>query len=405
MGLIDSAVSKIPGGASLLTRKVAKPDFVVDDFPDGFIIIEYENGKQKTGKGGKPGKDDVQLTGPFMPHAPFKYGGEQRLVKDYYPGNSEPAVQVLGPKETDLTINGELKLKRFKRVYSPSKTASGTPQLSESDVRSIAENYAKLIDAMRIRGNLVQIRMGKWHRWAFIEKVEFEFNHLASIKYQIDFFIVGFNQPLNTKISGGYDDDLTRPNTDLTTKALSAIAAMQQFPASMPQSLADFLNGEIAKVAGAIALVTGFVNEALKDIENINQSFNRALGLLNNARAFISQSGRRINAVATDLSTLGNRTASQWNKTVATIESINHIHQVRYNYGEMLASIQALSAFISLLRQTTPLGRYAVKTGDSLQRVSNKYYGTPDNWRAIYDHNKLNSTNLVVGSVLEIPKV
>jgi len=34
-----------------------------------------------------------------------------------------------------------------------------------------------------------------------------------------------------------------------------------------------------------------------------------------------------------------------------------------------------------------------------------KYYNDASHWSDIYDHNKLTSSTLVVGSILEIPKI
>jgi nucleoid-associated protein YgaU len=57
------------------------------------------------------------------------------------------------------------------------------------------------------------------------------------------------------------------------------------------------------------------------------------------------------------------------------------------------------------IARTTPLARHRVKDGETLQRISIKFYNTADNWKKIYDHNKLTSTQLTVGTVLEIPRV
>jgi nucleoid-associated protein YgaU len=57
------------------------------------------------------------------------------------------------------------------------------------------------------------------------------------------------------------------------------------------------------------------------------------------------------------------------------------------------------------MQETTPLTRYRVVDGDSLQKISGRFYSNADHWKKIYDHNKLTSTVLVSGSVLEIPKV
>jgi nucleoid-associated protein YgaU len=132
---------------------------------------------------------------------------------------------------------------------------------------------------------------------------------------------------------------------------------------------------------------------------------NRAIGLIRNARSTISSSARRINALATSVSSLGSTVTAEFSKTVATVKSVNHIHDIRYNYGNLAGLLASLESQFAALRKTIPLQRHLVITGDTLQKLSNKYYNTPDHWQDIYDHNKLTTTLLVVGSVLEIPKV
>lgn len=46
---------------------------------------------------------------------------------------------------------------------------------------------------------------------------------------------------------------------------------------------------------------------------------------------------------------------------------------------------------------------YTVESGDSLYRISNKFYGDPEKYNLIMNYNNLSSSNLTVGQVLKIP--
>jgi LysM repeat protein len=401
MPLLDQALSLIPGLKNITTQQPQNPNFQADDFAEGFTIKEYVNGSPRNGSD----KPDLVLKGSFMPHQPFTFGGEQHMNTTWYPGNSEPTVQVLGPKEKNLTIKGEFRLKKFKRVYSHGKNDQGIPEMTETQVRQIAVEYQEQLDQMRIRGNLLHIQMGEWKRWGFIQSVSFDVRTLADITYEVEFMISGFTKPLNTKIARGYDDNLKAPNQALIDGALAAISAMSQFPKDIPRSLSDFLNQQISLVAGAIGIVTGFIDDVVGDAEKITASANRAIGLIANARATISSSARRIDAVSTSVSNLGSSVSDQWAKTKVTVQAVGHMHDIKTYYASLASMLAALQAQYASLAKTVPLQRYLVVAGDSLQKISNKFYGTPDHWQEIYDHNKLTSTSLVVGSVLEIPKV
>lgn len=51
-----------------------------------------------------------------------------------------------------------------------------------------------------------------------------------------------------------------------------------------------------------------------------------------------------------------------------------------------------------------PRAIHYAKANESLERISLRYYGTPDNWRAIFDANNLDSLLLEGGEVLLIPE-
>lgn len=381
MGLLNETISSglnslgISSSRSVDSSKMAGPDF-----PEGFQIVEYVDGREA---------EKIILAGSFMPLQPFKFGGKQEIKKDYYPGNSEPTVQVLGPREDDIEINGRLKIKRLK----------------DESLREVAVEYQKQIEAMRIRGNLVKIKLRDWYRYAFIESAEFDLNTKRDIVYRINFSVIGFNPPKNNMFLSGTDSSPVEPNKQLIAKASELLASSQAYPASFPRSVTDILNEAIGDVAGAINLVTGFVTGILDDAEALNASANRALGLIKNARATISKSARRVSQISMSVQNLGSSFMSEAQKTSATITNVTHLHKVQSNNQSLSALLAELQSRFANIVKTMPFKRHLVRQGDTLQRISITYYNTADNWKRIYDHNKLQSTTLEVGKVLEIPRV
>lgn len=385
MGIVNnvagSALSAV-GLGGVTTRTIKPPKGFGPDFPEGLRIVEIVNGKEQT-------KEAIQLVGSFMPKVPFGFGGTQQVVKDYYPGNSEPVVQVLGPRESDVTISGKFKTKRFK----------------DESLRGAAQEYQELVDAMRIRGNMVKVTLGEWRRYGIVEECQFKLNRLTEIEYEIKFSIIGFNPPTNCKFAGNPDDDLIAPNKELTNKAALALAAMTNYPTTMPRTISEFLDDQISTVSSAVALVTGFVDGALQDIENIEKSANRAVGLIKNARTTISRTGRRIGALSMGVSSLGTGVSANSFKAAARITNAAHIHSIIAGMGSLTALLATLQKRFAALAKTVPLKRHLVVDGETLQKISIRYYNTADNWKKIYDHNRLTSTALTAGTVLEIPKV
>jgi hypothetical protein len=391
MGILDSVsqgrlpklplIDSIIGG--IFRRRVGPPFDYGPDFPDGLQIIELVNGREQEA-------DMIILAGVFLPMQPFEFGGEQRVVKDYYPGNSEPVVQVLGARESDMTIKGRLKSKRFKDV----------------DLRLVSREYQELIDAMRIRGNLVKITLGEWRRYGFIERTTFRMNRLTDIEYEIGFSIVGFNAPTNCKFLENPDDDLIRPNKELILRAKEELLEWKNYPDEMPRSLSEFLDDVIGTVAGVVALVTNFVDGVLTEAENVQASANRAIGLIKHARTTIYKSQRRIGQLKYGFDNLGNSAsgAVAGLKTTARYSSTNHLLKILAGMSALAVLLRALQLKYAALAKTIPMRRHRVIEGDNLQKLAVKYYNNQDLWNKIYDHNQLTSTVLVRGAILEIPR-
>lgn len=384
MGILNSVAETGLSAVGLggIFKRNTDPKGLGPDFPAGLVIQEIVDGAPIT-------DTIIQLVGSFLPMVPFEFGGKQQLSKDYYPGNEEPVIQVLGSRENDVTINGRLKTKRFKDVK----------------LREAAETYQDNIDAMRRRGNLVLVTLGNWKRYAFIQECSFKLKRRSDIEYSISFLIVGTKLPKNCKMVDGGDGDIASSLNKISTELTTALANARNYPSSMPRSLSDFMDDITNTVASALNLVTSFVDGALTDVENIGKSASRAVGLIKYARATISRSVRRIGTLQLTVSSLSDGITLASFKTAAQMNNAAHIKQTVNAYGSLALLLAQLQARFAVLSKTVPLRRHLVKVGDTLQKLAIKYYNDANLWKNIYDHNKLTSPTLTVGTVLEIPKI
>lgn len=384
MGLLNDFATK---GLSVLgvntNAGVASPVPFGNDFPSGMVITEIINGKSQEA-------DSIYLVGRFAPIQPFEFGGEQRIVREEYPGSSEPTIQVLGPKEDEVTVKVEMRTNKFR----------GNP-----DLRAAAQEYQELIDAMRLRGNLVQITLGEWMRYGFIKRAKFRLYTLQKIDAEITFEISGFNPPKGWRVVVEADQNVIKPNKEVTNAAQAALAAARNYPETMPLTAVDIFNNTIGAVADAISKVTGFVEGIVDDADKLVGSANRAIGLIKNARSVISKSKRNLGAIANTASGLGGSASSEFQKAVNTIQNTDHTAKTIRDFSNLSILLAALQARMQQYVSQVPFRRHLVRQGDTLQNISMKYFNTADNWKKIYDHNKLSQTDLVIGSVLEIPKV
>lgn len=384
MGLLNDFATK---GLSVVglagNQGVANPTKNGPDFPNGMTITEVVNSELRT-------KDEIKLVGRFAPLQPFEFGGEQRMVREEYSGSPEPTIQVLGPKEDQVSIRCEFRTNKFR----------GNPSL-----RDAAQEYQELIDAMRLRGNLVKIVLGSWIRYGFIKSCKFRIFTLQKIDAEITFEIVGFNHPRGWKIVNDADDNLIKPNKEITNKAAVALAAARNYPATMPLTAIDVFNNAIGAVASAITKVTSFVEGIVDDADKLVGSANRAIGLIKNARSIISKSKRNIGAIANNAAGLVGSAKNEFQKAQNTIKNTDHTAKTIRDFSDISVLLSEMQKRFAKYITQVPFRRHLVRSNDTLQNISIKYYQTADNWKKIYDHNKLKETALTVGSILEIPRI
>jgi nucleoid-associated protein YgaU len=356
------------------------------DFKSGFIITPIN-------KDGKELESDVvRLVSDAMPHDSLDFGGQQKLVKNYYPGSSEPTVQVLGPQENDITIRGRFKAKKLKE----SSDATFDRELWRKYPQALQEQ----VEAIRIAGLLVKITLGEeWQRYGFISEAAFKMKTLADIDYQITFLVVGFNQPKDFIIVTKQQTIPYNQNRALAQYISTVLEFQSDVPASMPQSFADQINAAISDVAAAVNLVTGFVDTVLGEVEALKSSVQRALGLIKNARNKISGYQRSIGGQQPEA---GVSKVTSISGATLNAQHVAKVSDGMFNLNALLASLAVQLRNVSL---TIPLARHRVQSGDTLQGLAMKYYNDSSQWEKIFDHNKLASVDLTLGVVLEIPRV
>jgi LysM repeat protein len=348
------------------------PPFDGNDFADGMEIQELlPNGSEG---------ERIVLIGNLMPKIPFKFGGTQRIKKEFYAGYSEPTMHVLGPEETDITINGEFKDKRY----------------TNRQLKNIATEFQKQVDAFRIRGNIVKIRLGEFERFAIISTTSFEMERLSKIRYAITFSIIGLNAPRNARFLNRAKEVPFAINKELLEQATNFQAQFSVIPDSVPRSVGEQLNALISDVAGAIATVTGFIDQIVSTVQDIQKSVERAKGLIKYAQNKL----RSYKRIAGSFQPFNSQQA-----LTGRYESAKFYSASLAGASALTSTLQRLKARLAQLAASLPLGRHLVVTGDTLQKIAIKFYGSPDNWKRIYDFNNLQSTDLQIGRLLEIPRL
>jgi LysM repeat protein len=212
----------------------------------------------------------------------------------------------------------------------------------------------------------------------------------------VTFSIIGFNAPKNARFLQRAKEVPFAINKDLIDSAIGFQETNSNIPDSVPRSIADQITALTSDVAGAIGTVTGFVDQILSTVQDIQKSVTRAKGLIKFAQ----------NKLRTYKRTVGNFKA--FDDTAALTgryESAKFYSGALSQSSSLTALLQRLKARVSQLTNELPLARHLVVNGDNLQKIAIKFYGSADNWKKIYDYNNLTSTELEVGRLLEIPRL
>lgn len=437
MGILTSLKNTV---ANRFPGKPTVPDLIGADFTEGLFIREL----RWNGTALEP-IEQIQLRGTNLPFQPFEWEGKQRIVKEHYPGNPEPAMQVLGPQESNVVLKGRFKAKRLQT----SQTVAGFSDPVE--LRQQPYELQEYFDSMRLRGNVIELTLGEWQRYGFIERAKFSMKTLADIDYEIEFNIIGVNPPFFNFFANEVQSIPYDINVALAVNG-ARLSSVDLDP-DLPTDVFDAISEAMSDLAAAIAVVTNFVDGVMSIADDVTKHFNRAIGLLTYLRGQIAQYKRRMGALAIDITdapaALEAYAKQSWVMLNSkTIYDLAHqpAQPLALTDAEQTAALAQLSTYATsraavdvanrgyptyeqavdvrdtlpldilvqrMLSQfqalylAVPLRRHIIRQGDTLQKISLLYYRTPDNWEKIFEHNKLEDTNLasLVGTTLEIPKV
>ncbi len=329
----------------------------------------------------------VALTGSQLPHEILPFGGQQRIVKEFYPGNPEPAMQIMGSEEADIQINGRLYDKRF-----PER---------KNRMESVSYEVAKKLDSYRLRGELLELSWGDFRRYGFLKETKFDMKTTKDINYQLIFSILGFSKPVHCK----FTEERKVPFEINNQLALEVQDFTSLEGVTLEKGLLDVINDAITTAVDVCNVAIDLVNNTLTQLENIERTYNRAIGAIRNALNSVHRALTRLRRIsfqdAQNL-TIG---LSEFQRPIS--QSWDTIGKVRITTKQGMRVnnfLLLLLAQIRLIAAQIPRARHLVREGDTLQSLSIKYYGDQTQWNKIKEHNQLIETTLPVGAIIEIPR-
>lgn len=327
-----------------------------------------------------------------MPQESLDYELKINTVRELDPLSEEIVEQVMGPEWTPFEMHGE---------WLDKWAGQGFAEDTERE-------FARLVG----RTPLVRVQLDRRSFVGLITNLKIRYRTAGEIGYTLTF------SPHTNENVGTFRRS---PSTAPTSHPVDSRLA----------ELDDLLSGQLDAHDLAVADVPAKTNdiEATKDgLATLGIELDRARAA-NDAIAFDAEDGA-------DLLTLADRTharllslASSFSRVAGAADGLSlevavlaASDVVAYNdvvgalafeewsrnaYCDAQLTAAASRAAASDARARaaqSPLTVHLVKKGDTLFRISAKYYGTPNSWRVIYNANDLDSISLVAGSQLIIPE-
>ena len=387
---LDTA-EKFLENVGIRRKKGQRPLPGKDDFENGFVIEEFSKYPYNT----ENLRSIIALTGNTMPLVPFQWGGRQRINKTYYPGNHEPSTHIMGSVEDNVTINGQFKAIKF---------------ADAEDNKRIPEYLALYMDSIRYSGRLCKFTLGKWVRWGYIESTSFSMTRLTRIDYSITINVVSIlNPPTNGKILGEAPDPPFELLDDLGLRVTELQNAAAERYDRLPElNFFQRMNSLIGDVASTITELTSYADNVFSTIDNIRQSVDRMSQL-------IERTNRKLRVIK---KTIFMESFTDSGGIITRYDFANYRSSLLSRTLDITELLNRIASRFRRLISNIPITKHVIKSTDSFQSLSVKYYGTVDKWKTIAEFNGIplnrdfeedvqlpeTPTGKLVGTIIDIPR-
>lgn len=315
------------------------------------------------------------------PLQPWSGGVKQRTARTDYPGGDFPTEQVLGPNFKPFSLSG-----KWLDKYNGERFALDTFEAFLALVR---------------RGNMVQVSFKSMTFIGIITDFDWDYRREYDIGYT--FTVSPHRQPGADELAKPPSATVTRDANTLAKEIEEKINLMLEVEDSKPSTQ---LAGEISPLSTEQVQAMLDASREFNDVVSQRVLVTDADAVLSVRRAVasgdlvIGRAQTKIN----EASGLKSDTALMYQTAMGVLDFET------WNRG--LASQARLIVFDSfearqqLDEQDEPnvIALYKPFRGESLYSVSNRFYGTPDNWRLIKRRNRLASSTLTGSELLAIPE-
>ncbi len=341
-------------------------------------------------------KREIRMTERGGPYRPFQLSGMQRVELEALPGVPERTATVLGPTEQPTTITGYWK-SMFLGVDNRGRTSS-PPFLVDNRQISTAREAVKLIDSVRLLGQLLEVTWLDTLRRGFITRFDQTWHNSEDVEWSLTFEWISRGEPTAPAV---FITDTSMGDSFANVDSLFGFLDKIQLPA-LP--LADEI------LSGLQELTNGIGNLVL-DMEDSLQNFtDKILSPVRAIRGLVATLQSLEDETGLMMEFLVSQPASAFSSTDPSEQGYSEKQSLALYREELrawAAELQrtAVESRTNLVAQisTTLLATYTARQGEDLRDVAQQFYGTPFEWRRLLIFNDFQSSLLEAGQLVLVP--
>lgn len=338
----------------------------------------------------------VSLRSRALPYRPILFPATQAYVQRWYPGNAIATLQVLGPREGDVEIQGMWKdrflLDPRSEVGGGAVVLEGFDDIPNDDLTVSAEDLVIVFQRLRAAGNTLEVRWGPEVRRGIMSRFDPYYLRTEDIRWTANFTWSqrGDRPALRAAIQADTVEAM-RASIDSFDAALAA---------EPPGLLPNIVNGIRGFANDFRAAAFAFTN-ALAEIQTTATVATAAFQNILTLSGRVVQFGRALKNGTLDLPYVDLL-------PLDAVESIFAADTWKQNVGSSARTVQstAVQASNDVARTAVPdaIATVVVRENESLRLIAFQFYNDSDAWPIIADANGIVGSDVPAGTVIAIPR-
>ena len=346
----------------------------------------------------------IVLGSRAAPHKPYTLDGSMRAEFTWYPGAATASIQMLGATEKNTTITGDWNDKFIKTITEDGRNVFSHAIALVNNVQ--AGNVSDLVDVfedLRLSGRLLSVSWEGRVRHGILVGFKQTWHTAQQMEWEMEF---GWSsrgepkQPLAKQKGLSFDDILkaARKNAEEVDDLLQDPPLA--FITDMMDTLVRYKDQALDALTDIEEQVSQFADDAVSPFETAQRTLAVSQTLLDSAQGMahtIEAIPQRVANAAPNAPTLDMGTDLQTDAYFRKIR--NAARTLALSLAEQRATLEAQT------RQAEALATFTAQEDTDLRAVSQRYYGTPNQWRNLRSYNNLTSSRLSAGQLVVVPRL